>query len=151
MEGEKWELVVPDPRGWRGLKTTVSRQSWRIASPPERSWDHKGRSHLGAENTETERGQNTQVFPFLQTSNFLSHYPFGLPWLCWARAWERQGISQRGMTSTITFRNYFPVYLSTFRSIGRDKPTLSYSAPGTTTPERECIFKALWIPPSWIA
>lgn len=100
---------------------------------------------------EQKKDRVPRYFLSSKTSDFLSHYPFGLPWLCWARAWERQGISRRGMTSTISFRNYFPIYLSTFGSIERDKPTQSYSAPGTTTPERECIFKALWIPPSWIA
>lgn len=147
MEGEKWKVVVPDPRGWRGLKTTGSRQSCHRGAgitKQRATWELK-----------TLEQKEDRVHRSFLSSKPPIPYPIiplaCLPWLCWARTWEGQRISQREMASTITFHNYFPIYLLTFGSIERDKPTQSHSAPGTTTSERECSFKALWIPLSWIA
>ena len=125
---------------------------WIQAILPWRSWGHKARSHLGAETLEQKEDRTPRPFLSSKPPIPYSVIPLAcLPWLCWARAWKGQRISQREVTSTITFHNYFPIYLSTSGGIERDKPTQSHSAPGTTTPERECNFKALWILPSWIA
>lgn len=139
------KMVISDPRGWGSLKTTGSRHFCQRGAGTT-----KGEAAWELETLAQKEGRILRSFSS-------SHPPISCPFIpldkrLWLRAWEGQGISLRAnRETTVAFHNYFPIHLLMFGSRWKDKSTQSYSGSGTTTPERECIFKALWKPPSWIA